>query len=415
MNPQDLIGPSSALGNPVPFWFITVFRVLGFTLHMIPMNIWFAGMLLIAVFAAFGRNNSKLLARRLARSTPVIVAVGINLGIIPLLFTQVGYYQFFYPAGVLIGWPWISVIFLLAIAYYGVYAYSLDVRKNPSGESKFAIASAWVSSILFIVIGFLFANNFSLMVNVREWIHIFNRTNVGGAPSGLALNVSDPSLIPRWLMMFGIAVMTTSVYIAIDATFMKNASTAPEYKSWSGKFTFRLFTLGMMWFAVMGSWYIFGTLYQHTKSQVWQNPLMVAIFGLTAVSPGAVRLALLLQQRMLNRRLVIAAGVAQLVVIALNAISRQWVQNVEISRFENVSSLPVNIQWSPMIVFLLLFVLGFAVVAWMIAKIVSVERVAAQGRQESDRVNQPSWSTYLLIFRLSEILYHFDEFRPSLS
>ncbi len=145
---------------------------------MIPMNIWYAGMLFVAIFATFGKNNSEELAHRLARTMPIIVAIGINLGIVPLLFTQVGYYQFYYPAGVLIGWPWISVIILLAIAYYGVYIYSLNVRKNK--KTKFAIASAWISSILFIAIGFLFANNFSLMVNVDNWINIFNRTNVSG-------------------------------------------------------------------------------------------------------------------------------------------------------------------------------------------------------------------------------------------
>ena len=34
---------------------------------------------------------------------PVVLAYGINLGIIPLLFTQVAYYQVFYPATILNG------------------------------------------------------------------------------------------------------------------------------------------------------------------------------------------------------------------------------------------------------------------------------------------------------------------------
>lgn len=376
MNPQDLIGPSSALGNPAPFWFITFFKVLGFILHMIPMNIWYAGMLLIAIFATFGKNNSRILAHRLSRSMPIIVALGVNLGIVPLLFTQVGYYQFYYPAGVLIGWPWISVILFLAVAYYGVYTYSLSVKKNPGGESKFAVASAWVSSLLFIAIGFLFANNFSLMVNVHNWIHIFNQTNVAGAPSGIALNTSDPTLIPRWLMMFGIAMMTTAVYIAFDATFMKRASTSEEYKSWAGRFAFTFFTLGLIWFAIMGSWYIFGTLDKFTSDQLGRTPPMVVLFILTAVSPGAVWLVMLSQRKTVKKRLTITAGIGQFIVVALNAVSRQWVQNVEISRYENVSSLPVNTQWSPMIIFLILFVIGLAVVGWMISKIVSVEKAA---------------------------------------
>jgi hypothetical protein len=372
MNPQDLIAPSSSLGNPAPFWFITFFKVLGFILHMIPMNIWYAGMLLVAIFATFGKNNSKELAHRLSRSMPIIVAIGVNLGIVPLLFTQVGYYQFYYPAGVLIAWPWISVIILLTVAYYGAYVYSLNVQKNK--KAKFAIASAWISSILFIAIGFLFANNFSLMVNLDNWINIFNRTNVGGAPTGLALNTSDPTLFPRWLMMFGIAMMTTAVYIVFDAFYFKKTSTSDEYKMWAVKFAFGFFTLGMIWFAAMGGWYMFGTMDKFTLDRIGGAPLMIVIFILTAISPTAPWFTMLLMRKRVKKNLTIIAVIAQFIVVTLNAVSRQWVQNTELLRYSDISKLAVNTQWSPMTLFLVLFVIGLAVAGWMISKIMEVKR-----------------------------------------
>ena len=372
MNPQNLIAPSSPLGNPAPFWFITFFKVLGFTLHMIPMNIWYAGMLLIAIFATFGKNHAKELAHRLSGSMPIIIAIGVNLGIIPLLFTQVGYYQFYYPAGVLIAWPWLSVIFFLIFAYYGVYVYSLSVRNNK--ETKFALVSAWVSSILFIVIGFLFANNFSLMVNVNEWTKIFSGTNVAGAVTGQALNTSDPTLFPRWLMMFGIAMMTTSVYIAIDAMYFKKASTSAEYKTWAGKFAFGFFTAGMVWFAVMGSWYIFGEIDKYTLAQLHGDPIMHAVFLLTAISPGLVWIAMFLQRNGVKKSSTIMAVCGQLAVLTLNAVSRQWVQNTELMRYRDLSKEAVNMQWSPMVIFLVLFVVGLGVIAWMISKVMAVEK-----------------------------------------
>lgn len=381
MNPQDLIAPSSPLGNPAPFWFITFFKVLGFILHMIPMNIWYAGMLLIAIFATFGKNHARELAHRLSRSMPIIVAMGVNLGIIPLLFTQVGYSQFYYPAGVLIAWPWLSVIFFLIFAYYGVYVYSLSVRRNK--ETKFSIASAWVSSILFIVIGFLFANNFSLMVNVNEWAKIFERTNVGAAMTGQSLNLSDPTLLPRWLMMFGLAMMTTAIFIIIDAFQFKKISTSVQYKVWAVRFAFIFFTLGMIWFAITGSWYIIGVLDRFTLESVINSPLITILFIFTALSPGAPWLALLLMSvrakadLLPNKSLVTISAIAQFVVITLNAISRQWVQNTELLRYRDVTKEIVNTQWSPMIIFLCLFVVGLGVVAWMIAKVMAVEKAAA--------------------------------------
>ncbi len=70
----------------------------------------------------------------------------------------------------------------------------------------------------------------------------------------------------------------------------------------------------------------------------------------------------------------LVAAIAQFVVITLNAISRQWVQNTELLRYSDVSKLAVNTQWSPMILFLILFVIGIAVVGWMISKIIAVEK-----------------------------------------
>ncbi len=375
MNPESLIGPASPLGNPAPFWFITFFKVLGFTLHMTLMNIWFAGMLIVAIFATIGSGHARELAHRLSRSMPVVVALGINLGIVPLLFTQVGYYQFYYPAGVLMARAWFSVIAILIFGYYGVYIYSLGVRRGRS--TAFAVAAAWVSSLAFIFIGFLFANNFSLMVNVENWIRIFESTNVAGAVPGTALNTADPTLIPRWLMMFGLALTTTAVFIALDAVFFRRNETQEDYRRWAGRFAFLLYSIGLVMLVAMGSWYIFGAMERATMEQIAKHPLVYLTFGLTAVSPGFVLVALFTQRRIPAGRGVFAAAILQLLVLALNAASRQWVQNAELFRYGDVSKLPVNIQWSPMILFLALFLLGLGVAAWMVAKIAAAERKSA--------------------------------------
>ncbi|MCL5020156.1 MAG: hypothetical protein M1339_00525 [Bacteroidetes bacterium] len=321
--------------------------MLGFILHMIPMGIWYTGMRIVALFAAFGRGHSLELTHRLSRTMPVVVPLGINLGIVPLLFTQVGYYQFYYPAGVLMARAWFSVIAVLILAYYGVYIYSLSVRRKKS--TTFAVAAAWVSSIAFIFIGFLFANNFSLMVNVENWIHIFERTNIAGASSGTALNTGDPTLVPRWLMMFGLAMTTTAVFIAIDTVFFRRNDTPEDYMKWAGRIAFLLYSIGLVLFAAMGSWYIFGVMERSTIVQVAKDPLVYLIFTLTAVSPGFVLATLLTQTWLSTKRGVMAASILQVLFIALNAISRQWVQSTEIFRYEDVSKLPVNLQWGPMI------------------------------------------------------------------
>src|SRR5689334_9101656 len=128
MDPRQLIAPPSPLGYPAPFWFIEFFKVLGFSLHVGPMNIWYAGALLAAVLGTRGRGNARIVGQHIGRALPFMLAFGINFGIVPLLFLQSAYHQFFYPATILMAWPWFAVFWLVMIAYFGLYLHRLTIE-----------------------------------------------------------------------------------------------------------------------------------------------------------------------------------------------------------------------------------------------------------------------------------------------
>lgn len=373
MNLTELIGPPSPLGYPAPYWFLVAFKVLGFTLHMGPMHLWFAGILLAMILARWGSPEARCWSTRLMKQMPVIIALGVNFGIVPLLFTQVAYYRVFYPATILMAWPWFSIIILLTFAYYGVYIYvtGLGAELTP-----FKRAAGWISAILFIVVGFLFSNGFTLMTNLHAWPTLWQNTSVAGAPLGTALNTSDPTLLPRWLMMFGLALTTVAAYTVFDAAVFAVRESA-QYKAWVADFALKLSTIGLIWFAVMGSWYTFGTWPTDVREQMFASPLII-LTVLTALGPGLPWLLILLQRRQITRVLAILTGLAQFGVLGLNAISRQIVQNIELSKFLDVTAEPVNLQLSPLIVFLVLFVVGLGVVAWMVGKVLQAERQPTQ-------------------------------------
>ena len=44
-SPWNLFDASQLPPLPAPLWFVQFFKVLGFTLHMVPMNLWYAGLL----------------------------------------------------------------------------------------------------------------------------------------------------------------------------------------------------------------------------------------------------------------------------------------------------------------------------------------------------------------------------------
>lgn len=373
MNPTDLIGPTSPLGYPAPYWFIVFFKTLGFALHTIPMNLWYAGLILAVGLHVLGGEHARRWAARLLNQMPIIIALGVNLGIVPLLFTQVAYYRVFYPSTILMAWPWFSIFGLLTIAYYGVYIYVTALRRDRLSFLKRAVG--WVAALVFIAIGFLFANNFSLMTHLEAWPGLWQGTNAAGAVTGSALNTADPTLWPRWLMMFGLALTTTAAYTVVDAAFFAGKE-SEAYRHWAPGFAFKLYTLGLVWFALTGTWYVFGAWRPEVRALMLGGPLLI-LTALTALAPGLPWLLILAQREGVTRRLAFFTGLTQFGVLALNAISRQIVQNAELSRFLDVTAEPVNLQLSPLVVFLALFVIGLGIVAWMVRQVVIAERQPA--------------------------------------
>ncbi len=364
------LGPFNPLGYPAPYWFILSFKVIGFTLHISLMHLWFAGLITMLLLRWRGGAHAQRLSDRVIGALPFVIAFGINLGIVPLLFTQVAYYQVFYPATILAAWPWFAVIPLLMIAYYGLYLYVIGQRKGTMNGLK--RAAGWTSAALFMLLGLAFSNTFSLMTNVDAWGALWNATSQTGAPLGIGLNLGDPTLAPRLLMMFGLALTTTAAYVAIDTGFFAWGET-PEYKRWAIRFALILSTIGNLWVAGMGSWYFFGALATGVRAAQLQMP-MLGLTLLTAAGTGLPWLLMLLAQRGLKTRLALLIGLAQLGALALHATSRQIVQNLELAPYLQVGAEPVNLQLSPLLLFLVLFIGGVGVVAWMVVQVVRAVR-----------------------------------------
>ncbi|MBM3470263.1 MAG: hypothetical protein FJX73_05670 [Armatimonadetes bacterium] len=375
MDPTRLLGPDSPLGVPSPYWFTVFFKVLGFTLHTIPMNLWFAGVLLAMLLR--GRDeHARTCSNRLMNQMPILIALGINFGIIPLLFIQVAYYKVFFPATILMAWPWLSIILMLIPAYYGVYFYAIGLRRGRT--SPVHRTAGWIGTLLFIAISFVFANGFSLMTNLAAWPALWQKTSVAGAPLGIALNVADPTLWPRWLMMFGLALTTTAAYLVVDAAFFA-AKESDAYRRWVSGFALRLYTAGAAWFALMGTWYTFGTWSPELRQTMFGGSLVV-LTALTALGPGLPWALILAQSRKVRRPLALATALAQVGVMALNAVSRQVLQNAELRRYLDVAAEKANVQWSPLIVFLITFAVGAGVIGWMIVKAVAAAKQPAPSK-----------------------------------
>ena len=93
--------------------------------------------------------------------------------------------------------------FGLALGFAAVYwlVMALFIRaawgSTPEYDGYMAWATLASAAALVLAVGFVFANGLSLMANARQMLAIFDRTARSGAVSGLALNLGDPTLVPR--------------------------------------------------------------------------------------------------------------------------------------------------------------------------------------------------------------------------
>lgn len=372
---------------PAPWWFVQFFKVLGFTLHAVLMHLWYAGLVWAMVSAVRGSASGREAAGRLMRQMPILVALGINLGIVPLLFLQAAYARVFYPATIYMAWFWLGIVILLIPAYYGVYIYAIGLRNSTSGSEPernassslppfrpmplWRTAAGWIAAVFFIVIGFLFVNGLTLMTRQElfrqeDWQTVWGPHTAAGAALGTGLNLADLRLLPRWVMFFSLAWTTLVVWLVVDTAWRASAP-SETYRTWVARGSWKLYLAGMVGFAFFGSWYLH-TWAAEVRAAMLSWPILV-LTGLTAVSPGPVWLGLAWSARRgkpPGRGLAALLALGQLLVIALNATSRQVVQNLELRQFFAVSQQPEAVQWSPLIVFLVLFVLGAGVVGWML-------------------------------------------------
>jgi hypothetical protein len=367
MQPQDLIVPLSPAGMPAPFWLVEVLKVLGFTLHLVPMNLWYASLLLAVVLHWRGCVQGQRFGARLIGQLPIWVAFGINFGIVPLLFIQVAYQRAFYPATILMAWHWLGVILLLIPAYYGVYVYAFALRQD--GPMRiWQRAAGWLSALLFIAIGFIFANALTLMTRVGAWQDLWLKHSVDGAALGTAWNLGDPSLGPRWLLVFGLALGTTAAWTVFDAAWFAGQE-SDDYRRWAVRLARWLYVGAALWLGIAGSCYILFGWSADIRQAMFSGPLVV-LTGVTAVAPLVPAVWLWLRREELPSRGGAAlVALLQFLVLGVNAASRQVVQNLELKPYLDVAAQPTNVQWSAVVVFLLLFVAGLGVVAWMVAQV----------------------------------------------
>lgn len=180
---------------PAPVWLMKLLSHVTLALHFSAVMILVGSLALVVWHNLRGRaarcpeqvDASFVLARRM----PVVMTWVINLGIPPLLFTQVLYGRAIYSSSVLIGVMWFSIIPLVMLCYWMLYATSSRIEAGKSGWP-----TALIALVIAMGIGQIYSMNMTLMLRPEVWQQMY-----ANSPSGLQGVSGDPTMMPRWMFV----------------------------------------------------------------------------------------------------------------------------------------------------------------------------------------------------------------------
>jgi hypothetical protein len=347
MNPLSLVPIPDMI--PAPAWVFLGLDILLFAFHILLINVALGSMLLI-VFSRGRRREepSENPVRALAASKiPTFFALGINFGVAPLLFLQVIYGHLFYSSSILMAVYWILIIPFLILAYYGAY---LHAGKFGS-QSFLGKAALWMAAVILLCIGFVFVNNMTLMLQPEKWVAYFEN------PRGTILNLSEPTLVPRYLHFVTASVAVGGLFMAfLWKRKMKINLMEAEEKGNPGLKIFGFATAVQI---LIGLWFLMAIprdfLLEFLGGDVFSTIVFLVGF---AGAIGAVAAAFA------NR--LGATGVMFGLTIGAMVITRHNLRAMYLKETFNLNNLQISPQYGIMALFFVVLIIGAVSVWYMI-------------------------------------------------
>ncbi|MDO5553807.1 MAG: hypothetical protein Q4G68_08595 [Planctomycetia bacterium] len=229
---MPVLDPAQLSALPAPLWFITLFKIIGFVLHLLAMNLWLVGLPLALLLYLCGGANGRTFARRLLKQMPIIMALGVNFGIVPLLFVQTAWYKPFYTSTILLAVHWFAILLLVMVGYYALYACSHLVDKEAARWKVWLCGT--IPVLCLTASGLIFASVWTFMACPDAWPAVWEKTFASGAVSGLGTFWRNPQVFVRFGIVAGLALLTTGFWTLFDARFLMVSGGSSEGAVTSG-------------------------------------------------------------------------------------------------------------------------------------------------------------------------------------
>lgn len=327
-----------------PLWLITTLHILTLTLHLSAMNFLFGGLLVILA----GRMNDKWTnpaIKQYVKLLPTAMAATVTLGVAPLLFLQLVYYEQAYSAAIVSAWLWIAIIDAVIIGYYFLYGAAF----SSNGKTGRVPVFLTIAVVLLAYVSFVYSTVFSMAEHPDLY-----RALYAGNQSGMVVNTYVGSWALRWPHMILGAITVGGFFVGVVGR-----SDEPVFKL--GK---RFFLWGMIASMVLGTAYLL-TIDKVYVSALMRSPAIWPLVISIVLTLGAVHFYF--KGKFLPAGLMLFASMMGMVS------TRHSLRLLVLEEDFRPESIPVDPQWSVFAVFLVCFVAAIGLI-WYMLKLYLADR-----------------------------------------
>ncbi len=332
---------------PVAWHWLQILLTSTLFLHILLMDIMLGLAIITFVYHLQNKNHNSLVCRNIAANLPFTIAFTINFGIAPLLFLQTLYGHFFYTSSLLMASFWLSLVIILIAAYYLTYIYKY--KFDTLNDGKLLVSGA--VALLLLWVAFIMCNNFTLMQMPETWQRYFDD------PSGLLLNLDDPTIIPRYLHFVFSALAMGGLGIALFFHFKKQKEN-PEREKWI-EYGCKWFGYSTMANFAIGFWFL-GTIPAGAHNVSTPGGALFSLLLLIGIAAGITAIINGLRGKVIRAATYILAAILSMIIM------RELLRAAYLKQYFDPADLQVTSQYSPMILFFLVLGGGIYLIIWML-------------------------------------------------
>jgi hypothetical protein len=246
------------------------------------------------------------------------------------------------------------VLVLLTIAYYCFYYASFQSVQHAGRVGKALLFSV----ILVFIIGFVYCNNLTLSETPSRWAGKYFAD-----PGGWNLNLSEPTLFPRYLHFMVAAVAVGGLFLVFVA--LANWKRDGEYARQVLQFGGKAFMYATMAQIVVGVLFLISLPRDLRMLYMGDNPLATALL-LVGIAGGIGAIFLMsdaLRKENIRAAAFYVPGITVVVILSMS-VMRDILRDAYLKPYFHPEEFAVKTQWSVFPLFLALFIAG--VILWFV-------------------------------------------------